>query len=775
MLKKVGIGLGVFFGLFILACLIIPLVVDVDKYRPEIEEAANQNINGKVKIGKLSLSLWGGIDIDVDGLSLEDQKGQKVLSVGEAFFNLPFLPLITGSPHLVFHMKKPEIYAVKDKKGNLNLSQLARSGESAATPTQKSESSSKKEEMELPGIATRATLGLEIEEGVLSYQDLKTGGVNKFENLNVQMIDISLSKTSVVKIWTDIDIVQKAKEPTKVSGRLNLDARITPRVEDSQFAGVKASVQLNGDDIEVSVPGRFQKDSGITLQLEAELEANQREAVIESVLLQFHNAKIKTSGKISNLGSQQPPVIQMDVSSNKIDLASWAKLLPALAELDPKGTLSFNADASGPSDKLRYNSAVHFVDGSVQSKDLKARPQLSAKILVATDQIKSFEMKMKAPGNQLSVTGSLKSFTAPQLVMNIDSTGMDLDQLMKFPPPAPAKKGEPKPKPQGKPADVDQSLSSVRENASLQKMKATVKVDMKTVKMQGSTYDDIRAKFTFKNLVAAVEYFKVKLFDGQINSSLNVDLKPKMPTYTMSAQVSGLDLKKAVTQQMQSFQNTLYGQAHFNMKASGKSFNSDKLLKNLEATGKFSVKEATFASIDVVKMVNESINQGIEGVGDSIPQVKGKKIQKLPNGSSKYKVIQSSFKIKDGTFSAPDFSTEVYPDKGVDLSGETSFGLIDQKMSAKWNVIDTYNMTKAYDIAIDKAGIQVEHLLAEKNKKVRYPVSVGCSSYSPCYKYTEVPKHLTKVAYENIKEATKKAAKKKASSKVKEVFKGFKF
>ncbi len=50
MLKKLGIGLGVLFFLLLVTIITIPFVVDVDKYRPQLLEAANKQINGKLEI-----------------------------------------------------------------------------------------------------------------------------------------------------------------------------------------------------------------------------------------------------------------------------------------------------------------------------------------------------------------------------------------------------------------------------------------------------------------------------------------------------------------------------------------------------------------------------------------------------------------------------------------------------------------------------------------------------------------------------------------------------
>jgi hypothetical protein len=68
-------------------------VVDVDKYRPQIVSKANEQLNGKLELGQLKLSLWGRVKIDINGLKLSDAAGKNIISVQDASFNLPFLSL----------------------------------------------------------------------------------------------------------------------------------------------------------------------------------------------------------------------------------------------------------------------------------------------------------------------------------------------------------------------------------------------------------------------------------------------------------------------------------------------------------------------------------------------------------------------------------------------------------------------------------------------------------------------------------------------------------
>ena len=47
-------------GLVLLTVMIlVPFMIHVDDYRPKITSLANENINGKLELGKLTLTLWG--------------------------------------------------------------------------------------------------------------------------------------------------------------------------------------------------------------------------------------------------------------------------------------------------------------------------------------------------------------------------------------------------------------------------------------------------------------------------------------------------------------------------------------------------------------------------------------------------------------------------------------------------------------------------------------------------------------------------------------------
>jgi uncharacterized protein involved in outer membrane biogenesis len=786
--KKILIAVGALFALMVVAIVAIPFFVDVDKYRPQIVTKANEYLNGKLELGKLSLSLWGQIKVRIDGLSISDPSGQKVFSVQDAYFHIPFTSVFAGSPELILKADNPVVLAIKDKRGKLNMMGLVKAQPtpaagtpSAATPSSGGSASS----VTVPLFVARARMGVEVLHAKVTYRDATTDFTSEFPDMNLEIKDLSLTRTAQVRFWTDIDT--KLGKTFALKGPIKLDGKIKPELVNSKFDHVTLGFKFDMDDTEMSSGAIFHKAKGVPCNAELSVTASAKEAKIEKMNAHFHNAEIQSSGVISNLGAApaaagQPapsPVVQFQAKSNSIDFKPWNELVPMLKEYDLSGSAHFDASANGPADKLAYK-AKFGVDGlSAKGPMLKAKPVIGADLTVSTDKVDHFGLSVKAPGNDLEISGSLNSFTAPKILAKLASPGMDLDQLVDFPPPA--KKGAAAPGAGGGggggsapaagggkgAADYDALLAPLRENKMLAATDATLTTDIKFIKAYNVRISDIGAKVTFKDLTAALDGFRMKIFSGNIKSDFAVALRPAHPTYKFSSTVEGLVIQDAVESQFAFLKNTLLGKANFSMNGSGASFNPDPAIANLTAKGSMKVADATFATIDIGKMVTEALNSSIEKVGDKVPALKGKKLPGLgQNGTSKFDYISSDFTIAGGKFSAPNFVAKAQKDKGIDLAGNTTVGLKDNSLNAEWKVIDTYNLTKARDLSVNVAGTDVPHILAKGNDPVQFPIHVGGTLTEPTKSYTEVPEYFAGVAVANVTAAATGKAKAQVAQQV---------
>jgi len=286
--KKLVIGMGGFAFLLLAAVIIIPLVVDVDQYRPEIVKLANEHINGKLEIGKLKLSLWGQIRVEVDGLKLSDKKGARLVSVDDAYFHLPFTSLFSGSPVLTFKMIEPTVIAIKDKNGKLNLMGIAKKSAKPSPGAAKKKQVAKKkvekksgaaETIALPALATNARMGIEFRDANLTYKDLGTGLVNEIKNLNVVVKDISLTRPMSLKVWADLDT--RLGKSFNVKGPIKMEANLKSKFKGIDFDLAQVEMFVNLDDLEIRVPDLFYKKKGIPANLKATLSVSSKEAIID--------------------------------------------------------------------------------------------------------------------------------------------------------------------------------------------------------------------------------------------------------------------------------------------------------------------------------------------------------------------------------------------------------------------------------------------------------------------------------------------------------------
>ena len=745
-MKKLFMALGVLLGLFVIAAIVVPMVVDVDKYRPQIVEAANQQLNGSLQLGKLSLSLWGQIRIEVAGVKLEDSAGHEILSVQDAYFHLPFTSVLAGRPTLTFKMKEPTINVVKNKAGKLNVMALMKP---SAPRTQAATSSPTS--LKLPAIVAAARLGVDFSNASISYKDETSGLKSHLENLNLILKDISLTHPMELEFWSDIDT--KMGKTLNIHGPARLTAKVTPVLAGTQFDHADIVAKVDLDRLEIVSGSLFEKGSDVPAHADLSVTVSPDEANLKQMEIVFFNADVKANGSVGH-------AVHFQFASNDIDFKPWVKLVPLLKEYELGGSASLKGEADGPSDKLAYraNLAVH--DLTAKAGKLKAEPHINAEIDVVTDQINNLSLSMKAPGNDLEIHGKVISFAKPHAEIQVTSSGLDLDQLMDFKT-EPASGGASSasenssassasaPK-----ADYDAMLDPLRENKTAMDSYATIGVNIKTLKAREVRMDDVTAKMSFggPNLTAALEQFGLKLWGGTIGASLATQLKPKAPTYQFNFKMANLDLAQAMKSQYKIFKNTLLGVASFQLSGAGESFNPDPATKNLSARGQMKIVNATFTTIDVGKMAAGALNHGLESVAQKIPQVRGKSVSS-PNRSSTYSLVASDFTISGGNFSAPDFEAKAAPNEGIDLKGATTVGLKDYALDANWEVVDTYNLTHARDISVDQAGVSVPHLLAKGNNPVQFPVHVGCSCFKPCYSYTSVPEALATVAANTIADA----------------------
>lgn len=786
MKKKILWGLGILGFLFLATAIVVPLVVDVDQFRPQIVDVANQNLNGKLTLGKLKLSLWGKIKIRAEGFSLEDRSGKKLVSVKEVYFHLPLFSLLTGSPSVIIHMDTPDFWVSRNSKGDWNILELLPKGTGAsadkpevaksATPEKSGSGTSGSSTM--PGFLVGARLGLDIRNLHLVYDDQLAKVQTEIKDLNIEGKDLSLSRPMSLKIWSDLKstLTDAAGTPTfSLHGPIEFSMKGKPETAAGIFQKVDLQIRLSVTDLDIEKPGVFHKKKGVPAEFEGEVGVSPTELSIKNAELRFHTLRLGAKGRVKTGTSTE---LDLGFEIPKTPMKPFGELFPAVPSSGFGGSVEANLKVKGPVERIGIDGFLRLDEFLVRHALLKETLRVDADLSFQSDRMDKIAVVLQAPKNKLEVKGSLISFQAPQINLQVTSPGLDLDSLLNTP-----KNEEKKDSKKAAPSEekagtatkaapsMDQEMAMIRNNPVLAKSALQLNIDIQSLVSKGAKIEKIKSQLYFKNLVAGVSSFSLNAFNGSLASKGSIDFKPALPQYDFSAAVSRFDLQKAVESQMPSLKNTVIGNLSFQANGNGKSLDPDKALKNFNLKGNFSITDAQFATIDVAKMASEAIEKSLSKVSEKVPGIKDKVGKKLSDRESKYDKMSGTFTMASGIFSAPDFFAQSAKDQGVDLKGATRLDLVQQKIDAKWWVIDTWNRTGAESVGFEVSGTTVPKVLAEKGQPVQFPVTVGCELTKPCYNYSEVPEHFVKVAVKNTTSAVKDRVKQEAKDKVKDVIK----
>src|SRR5438270_3609022 len=136
-MKRLWIILGIILGVIILAVLLVPLFINVDSFRPEIESKLSAALGRTVHIGKIQASLFSG-GAEASNISISDDPAFNqgaFLQASSLEIGLKWLPLIFSRQLKVSSLtvKNPDILLVRNRAGKWNFSSLGNSASKSNT------------------------------------------------------------------------------------------------------------------------------------------------------------------------------------------------------------------------------------------------------------------------------------------------------------------------------------------------------------------------------------------------------------------------------------------------------------------------------------------------------------------------------------------------------------------------------------------------------------------------------------------------------------------
>ena len=203
-MKKFLIGLVAVFALIIIALVVAISMVDLNKYKPQIEQAVKDKSGYEMKInGDISAS-FSPIGISISKVSIKNPqiiKYQKFFNMDKLSVAVELKPLLKKEVKVKYIvLNNLNLDVIKLKNGKFNFDLLKKK-----TVTKKTSKKAKSgEKTQLPMVNVNE---VRIKNANISYKDLKTKSSAKVENINISVNNIKFdpSKKMLQAISFDAD------------------------------------------------------------------------------------------------------------------------------------------------------------------------------------------------------------------------------------------------------------------------------------------------------------------------------------------------------------------------------------------------------------------------------------------------------------------------------------------------------------------------------------------------------------------------------------------
>jgi AsmA protein len=401
--RKIIYIVGGLLAVLLLGLVILPFVIDVNQFRPQIESAADSALNRKVTIGNIRLSLLSG-GVSVDDLSVSDDPAfgaGSFLTAKSVNVSVELMPLILSRALQVtgLTINDPEVTLMRSSSGTWNFSTLGPAGA--------------KTQPALAGTATSSAPAnvsvqrLEIANGKILVGNVGSSTRREYDGVNLKASDLSYT--------TQFPFELSATTPG--NGTLKLSGKAGPlNQDDAQQTPVEASLDLKNFDTTSSgfvdpasgiagmldFTGTLSSD-GQTVNSKGKVEASKVQLVpggspakkdlqvdydTDYVLktqagslkqgdVHIGSALAHLTGTFARMG--EAITVQMKLNGDNMPAADLEAMLPALGVTLPSGAslqsggLSANLAIAGPVDRLVTTGHVNLSDGKLAGFDLGSK------------------------------------------------------------------------------------------------------------------------------------------------------------------------------------------------------------------------------------------------------------------------------------------------------------------------------------------------------------------------------------------------------------------
>ena len=668
LLKIILSVLAVVILLIVIATIVLPLFIDPNDFKPEIQTAVKDNTGRDLVIkGDLELSVFPWLGVSTGELILSNAPGfsdTPFAKINASHVKVKLLPLLSKKLEVSrIELKGLDLYLAKNKQGISNWDDLT---QAKGTEEEKQQSQATEDKKESPPpIAALALGGVSIEQAHIIWDDQQNGQYTEINDFNLitselvfnQPIDVDLSLQLINK---EPNLAESLNFSTELTVNEQLDSFNISNIDlkslttgkaipgETLSANLQSNIVVNLDQQAVSI-------SGLKLDLDDVTEEKLKITLLTDAAINLADQAITTTGLKITADRLMKNKLNVNLVADIVTNLSQQTLSVSGLKLNA-GDLNLSAEINGTqiTDNPALKGSINIAPFNLaqflknvdiplpEMKDSKALNNLSTafNLLATKDSAEIKNLMVKLDDTNITGSARVKNFDKPASTFNINVDSIDMDRYL---PP----KTEDKPNiAVSTPAGVAVASAQLFPVETLRELNANGQLSIGNLKVNELNMKGINLKLNSNKGLLKTQQSIKHLYQGSYSGHSSINVQNKTPQITLNEKLSNIQIEPLL--QAMKIERQMSGLVNATAKIQSRGNSTPAIKSSLAGNVDFSVKDSVIKGFNLQKIIDS---------GKLLIQGKALPAENK-NDQTVFSVIKGSAQIKNGLVTNNDLLAE---------------------------------------------------------------------------------------------------------------------